>query len=219
MRRPAPWATPLSVTYPLLLLSAGHFEKSRQAATELLEADPLNAGMLGFLMLSHELLGDKKGADAVYERGRALFERWDVGVAMSIWMLLGRRDVEAIIEDPDRRRIGGTSVELLGEPDQALSRLNDLALDPRYQGPNTLGVTAIWSAYHGDSQSALRSLEKAVTGAASLTYLAWLPVFDDVRRLPEFKELLVKRGLVDYWRATGWPEVCRPIGEDDFACN
>jgi hypothetical protein len=36
--------------------------------------------------------------------------------------------------------------------------------------------------------------------------------------LPEFKELLVKRGLVDYWRATGWPDVCRPIGENDFDC-
>ena len=111
---------PLTVTYPLLLLSAGHFEKSRQAATELLEADPLNAGLLGFLMLSHELLGDTKSADAVYDRGRALFERWDVGVAMSIWMLLGRRNIEAIIEDPDRLRIGGRFVELLGEPDQAL---------------------------------------------------------------------------------------------------
>jgi hypothetical protein len=28
-----------------------------------------------------------------------------------------------------------------------------------------------------------------------------------------------KAGYVDYWKATGWPEFCRPTISDDFACD
>jgi hypothetical protein len=24
---------------------------------------------------------------------------------------------------------------------------------------------------------------------------------------------------VDYWRARGWPDLCRPMGADDFVCD
>jgi TolB-like protein len=36
---------------------------------------------------------------------------------------------------------------------------------------------------------------------------------------PKVKALLRNVGLVDYWRATGWPDRCRPKGEDDFECS
>jgi hypothetical protein len=26
-------------------------------------------------------------------------------------------------------------------------------------------------------------------------------------------------GLVDYWKARGWPDLCRPIGANDFECD
>jgi len=25
--------------------------------------------------------------------------------------------------------------------------------------------------------------------------------------------------LVDYWKAHGWPDLCRPVGSDDFVCD
>jgi hypothetical protein len=28
-----------------------------------------------------------------------------------------------------------------------------------------------------------------------------------------------KAGLVDFWRACGWPEFCHPTGVDDFLCD
>lgn len=37
---------------------------------------------------------------------------------------------------------------------------------------------------------------------------------------PRFKKFLVDLGLVDYFWATGkWPDVCRPISDDDFECG
>jgi hypothetical protein len=31
--------------------------------------------------------------------------------------------------------------------------------------------------------------------------------------------MLEDLGLDDYWREAGWPEHCRPVGADDFACS
>ena len=36
---------------------------------------------------------------------------------------------------------------------------------------------------------------------------------------PRAKPLLRDAGFVDYWRAKGWPALCRPLGEDDFECS
>jgi TolB-like protein/Tfp pilus assembly protein PilF len=47
----------------------------------------------------------------------------------------------------------------------------------------------------------------------------WHPVYAPVRKSEEFKNLVRKAGLVEYWRAKGWPDLCRPIGADDFVCD
>jgi len=45
------------------------------------------------------------------------------------------------------------------------------------------------------------------------------PIMREVRQMPRFKELARKRGLVDYWNEFGWPDLCRPVGDDDFECD
>jgi hypothetical protein len=54
---------------------------------------------------------------------------------------------------------------------------------------------------------------------ANATSALWGPLMRDVRRLPGFKDLVRDTGLVDYWRAYGWPDFCRPISDDDFVCQ
>jgi TolB-like protein/Tfp pilus assembly protein PilF len=39
------------------------------------------------------------------------------------------------------------------------------------------------------------------------------------RQTAHFRDFLRKSGLYDYFRQTGWPDACRPIGDDDFECN
>ena len=43
--------------------------------------------------------------------------------------------------------------------------------------------------------------------------------FAPARKSVRFKNLMRKSGLVDYWRARGWPEFCHPTTGDDFECN
>ena len=47
----------------------------------------------------------------------------------------------------------------------------------------------------------------------------WHPAYAPVRKTERFKAFVRKAGYVDYWRAKGWPELCQPVGADDFACS
>ncbi len=47
----------------------------------------------------------------------------------------------------------------------------------------------------------------------------WLPQLKEMRQLPEFKALLRDIGIVAHWQQYGWPDICRPLGNDDFHCN
>ena len=39
-----------------------------------------------------------------------------------------------------------------------------------------------------------------------------------MRRLDGFKDLITELGLEDFYRTYGWPDYCRPLGDDDFEC-
>jgi TolB-like protein/tetratricopeptide (TPR) repeat protein len=47
----------------------------------------------------------------------------------------------------------------------------------------------------------------------------WHPSYSAVRKTERFKAFVLKAGMVDYWRARGWPEFCRPTIGDDFVCE
>ncbi len=47
----------------------------------------------------------------------------------------------------------------------------------------------------------------------------WHPSYAVVRRTDRFKRLVRDLGMVDYWRARGWPQWCHPAGANDFACE
>jgi TolB-like protein/cytochrome c-type biogenesis protein CcmH/NrfG len=54
---------------------------------------------------------------------------------------------------------------------------------------------------------------------ATGTRYLWLPEAAPVRKTERFKTLVRNAGMVDYWRARGWPDLCRPMGTDDFECD
>jgi hypothetical protein len=47
----------------------------------------------------------------------------------------------------------------------------------------------------------------------------WLPLYAPLRKTERFKALMRKAGLVDYWRARGWPDLCHATTADDFVCD
>lgn len=107
---------------------------------------------------------------------------------------------------------------LLDKPDQAVGELRRLgASATNSQSRAAFGTGA---AYFGDARLAFELLRTPTLRNNSAELLRfWRPIAQEVRRLPEFKELVTEIGLVDYWREHGWGDFCKPTNGDDFECN
>jgi adenylate cyclase len=116
-----------------------------------------------------------------------------------------------------------------GEP-QTGAEITDFVADLlqrmplRVESPANLPYAGDFSfvyVYVGAEERAFEGAERSlqVGNAASLLTNVWSPLFHDVRRTERFKKLVRDFGLVDYWRAHGWPDLCVPQGETDFVCD
>jgi len=86
----------------------------------------------------------------------------------------------------------------------------------------SLGILNWVYLYVGAPERALESYERDVQDGFSggtILPLVWHASFAPVRKTERFKAYVRARGLVEYWRAKGWPEFCRPVGADDFVCT
>jgi TolB-like protein len=59
------------------------------------------------------------------------------------------------------------------------------------------------------------TIGEVVQGRDSL----WLPLAAPARKTERFKAIIRRVGLVGYWRARGWPDLCHSVGTDDFVCD
>jgi len=117
---------------------------------------------------------------------------------------------------------GGLYALVLAEfdsPERILSMLRGVYLDENLQWPRKLHDIAMVAAYFGDPQFALKVKGQEVRTTPTRLAAVWYPVMSEVRRLPEFKKLVTELNLVEYWRAYGWADACRPLGDDDFECS
>ena len=103
-------------------------------------------------------------------------------------------------------------------PEKILSILRAVYQDENVQWPRKLHDTAMLAAYFGDPQFALEAKGQEVRANTARLAAIWYPVMSDARQLPEFKKLVTDLNLVEYWRAYGWADACKPLGDSDFTC-
>ena len=103
-------------------------------------------------------------------------------------------------------------------PERILSMLRDVYQDDSLQWPRKLHDIAMVAAYFGDPKFALKAKGQEVRASAARLGAIWYPVMSEVRQLPEFKKLVTDLNLVEYWRAYGWADACRPLGDNNFTC-
>jgi len=85
-----------------------------------------------------------------------------------------------------------------------------------------LGVLEFVYLYIGASNRVLEFDEgnvEAGYSASAITAFLWHPSYATVRKTEHFKAFVRKAGLVDYWRAKGWPQWCHPTTATDFVCE
>ncbi|MCH7895262.1 MAG: hypothetical protein IH907_12245 [Proteobacteria bacterium] len=47
----------------------------------------------------------------------------------------------------------------------------------------------------------------------------WNPALAEYRASAQFKDYARQTKMDTYWRKHGWPDLCRPVGDDDFECD
>jgi TolB-like protein/DNA-binding winged helix-turn-helix (wHTH) protein len=205
--------------YSVLLLAVGNINKARASFRAGRETDPLNPVIVAFSVATHHLAGDTDAGLAEYQRGRVAYSNWPLGDFVAIVERLGSGQVSSPAELPlDASNIDRAAMDYFQAPERALQELRILYADERYADQIARRRLAVWAAYFGDPELALRAMTDAVTGSALNGFVFWFPVFSKVRQLPGFKDLMRELGMVAYWRVYGWPEHCRPSRGDDFEC-
>ncbi|HJR69996.1 MAG TPA: hypothetical protein VKA43_08145, partial [Gammaproteobacteria bacterium] len=74
----------------------------------------------------------------------------------------------------------------------------------------------------GATERTLEFYEDGVEAGYSVSIsnaLLWHPYYTSLRKTERYKDFMRKRGIVDYWRERGWPELCRPLDAEDFTCG
>ena len=86
--------------------------------------------------------------------------------------------------------------------------------------PAVEGLLNFVYAYVGALPRVLESYERYLDiGYFGNTPGVWNPDYASLRQMERFKAFVRKAGLVDYWRERGWPDLCRPVGANDFVCD
>jgi TolB-like protein len=124
--------------------------------------------------------------------------------------------VDALLQTPP----GTETASLL----QTATRVLRTAPTPA-SSPENLPRLGIFSYIYLHVGAPSRTLE-FVEGELEADYLVkatnaqfWHTSYAPVRKTERFKRFVQTAGFVEYWRAKGWPEFCRPTTGDDFECN
>jgi hypothetical protein len=131
---------------------------------------------------------------------------------------------ENILDDDDYLKLPyihlyGPVLAEFDSPERVLSILRAVYEDESLQWARKLHDVAMVAVYFGDPEFALEVKRQELLVNTFRLGALWYPVMSEVRRLPEFKDLVTELNLVEYWRAYGWAGACEPLGDNDFTCT
>jgi TolB-like protein/tetratricopeptide (TPR) repeat protein len=204
--------------------------RTREALPMLEQAkarDPLSPEVSFFLGIVYSSVRNFPASVAEFKRGYALGPSmqylFQIGALSNALASRDHSEILRLLETPisasPATQVADFDKSLLDRPADALAKLRNQVRDPSATAVQLLGFSN-WLAYFGDTRTALEALrlsfERGAVDAASAT--TWYPVMREVRKLPEFKQLVRDMGFVDYWKQYGWGDYCKPTAGDDFEC-
>src|SRR6185503_9867314 len=205
--------------YAVLQLQVANFRYALEIARETREAAPQEPTTLRFLVLTYALLDEWPMAVTQYELGMRLFVPWREAENLMRHLRVGRNELDEARAIPAVDPINTAMIENLDAPEIALDELRRLYTVTEPTNANGLRTIGLWAGYFGDAALALDAMRSAVTEQGGQAVYFWLPQLKEMRQLREFKAFLREIGIVAHWQEYGWPDICRPLADDDFDCD
>jgi len=225
--------------YTQMLWRISYFDEALQYSSRATELDPLSWLNLTVHAGLRYASGDRAGGWTDIERVLRLGgNRQDFPLRHAIQMSISDGNIERAIEltrslsTTDWSNSGGAGTKAyydqlisnLGSREDTLAFLRehlDQSLALGFTSPWATDI--FWAAYYGDYELAEIMMERGTELDEKIGFLdtTWFnyPVLNPLRNSTPYKNLVRRINLDDFWRENGFPANCRPIGDDDFACN
>lgn len=225
--------------YTQMLWRVGYFEEALKYSSKAIELDPLSWINLtvhaGLRYASGDHAGGWKDMQRAMQIGGG---NRDFPLRHAINMTVSDGRTEEAIElmkalvNSQRMISAGPEAQLYF--DQYLAALQSMDETLAFLAENldqsmALGFSSTWStdlfwaAYYGDYDLAGRIMSAGILVDEQLSILdtAWFnyPIINPLYNSVPYKNLVRRINLDKFWREHGFPAGCRPVGEDDFACN
>ncbi len=201
-------------------MAVGKLKKTNELLDEIRRNDPINQDISDLYYLVYAYIGERQRAEEEYRRNnlssKDVSERYDLFITDA---RLCSGDVLSSDEIIDSYGIHSLGKKYLDSPVKGLVELRRIYASNEKLSPYDLLSISRWAVYFGDIDFAMQVSEKAASINALHVSTFWTPLFKEVRQLPRFKEYVREIGLVDYWKEYGWPDLCHPVGDDDFVCD
>ena len=199
------------------LHSVGKFKQANDLLKQIRENDPLHKGYRGHYMFNLAFFGDFQDAEDEYQICRSIYTDywWHDWCITSIRLNSGNvLSLDSILSADS---ISTRLKEYLDSPENGSLELRKI-----YQNYDSFSVLERssmfnWATYFGDSDFIMDVLQNR--RELFIGPFTWYPIRQKMRKTLQFKKYIRDIGLIDYWKEYGWPDICRPVGEDDFECD
>jgi hypothetical protein len=170
------------------------------------------------------LAGDFAGAQRQFEKAVSLGGVTSAVVSLPETLYEGGHPDQALAaarRGYERIGLGARHAELIHaailDPTRRSAAREAIMSAPRDFYPSTIRIYDLMRI--GELELAVsEALGAADAIPRDLLVFIWQKTGAPLRRSDAFKRFAREVGLVDYWRERGWPDLCRPAGED-FECT
>jgi tetratricopeptide (TPR) repeat protein len=217
-------------TYGLSLSAIGRLKEGATGVEHASRIEPLSLAVSGMRQLSLDLVGKTAEAQAEYQRSRDFtgdHAIWDFHELKRLWRTGASQAAVAaqsrifLKSESLPMALSRIAAENLGKQEASLAAVRQAFADPSNQDATRMSVVAMYADHYGDRDLALAALRRAFVDLRYSSFIVlWYPFETGLRADPRFKELLRQLGLAQYYRSSGkWPDLCHPVGTDDFECR
>jgi TolB-like protein len=200
--------------YGILLVQLGHIEDAKEVLLTAADLDTTSALVAHWLADSYRILGQPEQS---LFHGRRAIDLGGYSMADGVYQYyLQRGDYEKAIETLEHtERMLGNNVQVVRPLVAAVQDPEKIPALMEAAGQlNEIMPNVNLGAYYLDipkQEFVLELLEKEgrVGRFSGYTYRLWEPQFTWVRKSGVFRKYAQQEGMVDYWTANRWPDMCR----------
>ena len=202
----------------------GYIQEAFEHILMAAELDPVNATVLDWLARIAHAAG---AAEQVLEPAdRALQLGRSIGLLAILYHFLEHgsfADLAPYLGDRDQAGWPLWTEYAFKLRDQSLDIDQAMAWADQAEQDGAGFATQYWRAEFlllaGPSDAFFSKIREIQAVDDALDSILWRPGAKRHRQSPQMQQWAAQAGMIALWRERGWPDLCRPISDDDFECD